>query len=294
MKRFASILLTLDGSPESAKAAGCALWLAEKLGATLHVLHVTEQPLPAGEALAHLHVPEARHARVVVHQLAGDVGTAVLRVIADQHIELIVMSARGESFSTETEPQRRLGTVAQSVIERSPVPVLIIPRHCHGMVPWKSILAAVSGEAAADHALEVAVHLAAALDLEVTVMHSENGPPEAGAAPPLGAYADEPYHEYPHRLEEMVERGVAECTAEKMKCPVRKALLHRGDAGTVLLEASRHGRCMLAVGWHGALGAGRAPVLKQLLDAAHCSLLIVKGSERSTARLKVGSEIDAD
>ena len=37
MKRFRSLLLPLDGSPEAAKAAPCALWLGERLGATLHV-----------------------------------------------------------------------------------------------------------------------------------------------------------------------------------------------------------------------------------------------------------------
>ena len=290
MSRFASILLPLDGSPEAAKGAGCALWLAERLGATLHVLHATAQPLPAREALARLRVPDARRTQVVVHQLPENAEAAVLEAIAVHRVDLVVMSARGESASAGLELAQRLGTVAQAVLERSPVPVLLLPARYREALPWTSMLAAASGERSADQALEAAVRLAAALGLKVTVVHSEDGAP-AGTAP-LGAYADAPHHEYPQRLEEMVERGLAGCTPEEGHC-VDHVLLARGDAAAVLLEeVARRTASVLALGWHGALAAGRAPVLKRLLAEAECALLLVRASERSPARLKVGAEID--
>jgi nucleotide-binding universal stress UspA family protein len=291
MSRFASILLPLDGSPEAAKGAGCALWLAEKLGATLHVLHATAQPLPAREALARLRVPDARRTQVVVHQLSGNAEAAVLEAIAVHRVDLVVMSARGESAATGLELSQRLGTVAQAVLERSPVPVLLLPARYREALPWTSMLAAASGERAADQALEAAVRLAAALRLKVTVVHSEDGPPAAGTAP-LGAYADAPHHEYPQRLEEMVERGLAGCTPEEGHC-VDHVLLAHGDPAAVLLEeVARRTASVLALGWHGAMAAGRAPVLKRLLAEAECALLLVRAAERSPARLKVGAEID--
>lgn len=291
MTRFASILLPLDGSPESAKGAGCALWLAETLGATLHVLHATAQPLPGREALARLRIPKAQGAQVVVHQLSGDAEAAVLEEIAEQDIDIVVMSARGESVSAGLELPQRLGHVAQAVIQRSPVPVLLLPARYREALPWTSMVAAASGEMAADQALQAAVHLAAELHLKVTVVHSEDGPPGAGAAP-LGAYADALHHEYPQRLEEMVQRGLAGCTPEECRC-VDHVLLARGEPATVLLEqVARRGASVLALGWHGELGAGRAPALKRLLEEAECPLLLVRGAERSAARLKVGKEID--
>lgn len=293
MSRFASILLPLDGSPEAAKAAGCALWLAQALGATLHVLHATAHPLSAGDALAHLRVPQVQDARVVMHQLAGGAEAAVLEEIAAQRIDLVVMSARGESASANVEPSRRLGSIAQAVIERSPVPVVLLPLHYRESLPWTSMLAAASGEASADQALEAAAQLAAALRLKVTVVYSEGGPCGAGAAP-LGAYADAPHHEYPQRLEQLVERGLAGCAAEEAQC-VHGVLLCRGEPASVLLEqVASHGSSVLALGWHGALGAGRALVLKRLLEQAECALLVVRGTEHSRARLKVGSDIDGD
>jgi nucleotide-binding universal stress UspA family protein len=290
MSRFNSILLPLDGSPEAAKAAGCALWLAEALGATLHVLHATAHPLSAGDALARLCVPHVRGARVVVHQTPGGAEAVVLEEIAAHRIDLVIMSARGESASANVAPVRRLGSIAQAVIERSPVPVVLLPLHYRQSLPWTSMLAAASGEASADHALEAAAQLAAALRLKVTVVHSGDGPPGAGAAP-LGAYADAPHHEYPQRLKRLVERGLAGCAAEEAQC-VHEVLLCRGEPASVLLEqVAGHASSVLALGWHGALGAGRALVLKRLLEEAECALLLVRGAEHSRARLKVGSDI---
>jgi nucleotide-binding universal stress UspA family protein len=289
--RFASILLPLDGSPESAKAAGCALWLAQALGATLHVVHATAHSLPAAGALARLRVPHVQDARVVVHQVAGGAEAAVLQEIAAHHIDLVVMSARGESASAKLAPMRRLGSIAQAVIERSPVPIVLLPLHYRESLPWTSMLAAASGEASADHALEAAARLATALRLKITVVHSADGPRGTGAAP-FGGYADAPHHEYSHRLKQLVERGLAGCAAEEAHC-VHDVLLCRGEPGAVLLEqVAGHGSSVLALGWHGALGAGRALVLKCLLEQAECALLVVRGAEHSRARLKVGSAID--
>ena len=290
MSRFNSILLPLDGSPEAAKAAGCALWLAEALGATLHVLHATAHRLSAGDALARLRVPHVRGARVVVHQTPGGAEAVVLEEIAAHRIDLVIMSARGESASANVAPVRRLGSIAQAVIERSPVPVVLLPLHYRQSLPWTSMLAAASGEASADHALEAAAQLAAALRLKVTVVHSGDGPP-GGDAAPLGAYADAPHHEYPQRLKRLVERGLAGCAAEEAQC-VHEVLLCRGEPASVLLEqVAGHASSVLALGWHGALGAGRALVLKRLLEEAECALLLVRGAEHSRARLKVGSDI---
>ncbi|OGB26908.1 MAG: hypothetical protein A3I66_20940 [Burkholderiales bacterium RIFCSPLOWO2_02_FULL_57_36] len=291
MNRFASLLLPLDGSAEAAKGAGCALWLAETLGATLHVLHAAAQPLPGREALARLHVPGAQRARVVLHQLPENAEAAVLEAITMYRVDLVVMSARGESASAGLKLTQRLGTVAQAVIEHGPVPVLLLPARYREALPWTSMLAAASGEMAADQALEAATQLAAALRLKVTVVLAEDGPGKPGAMP-LGGYADEAYHEYPGRIEEMVERGLAGCSPEEC-CFIDQVLLRRGDPAAVLLEqVAQRGDSVLALGWHGVLGAGRALVLKRLLEESGCALLLVRKAERSTTRLKVGKDID--
>lgn len=291
MSRFASILLPLDGSTEAAKGGDCALWLAEALGATLHVVHATVHPQAATEALARLRIRQAQRPQVVVHELQGDAETAVLEQIDTYRIDLVVMTARGRSASADLAFSRRLGTVAQAVLERSRVPVVLLPMRYRESLPWTSMLSAVSGEVAADHALEAAAHLAAALRLEVTVVYSADS---VVGTPPLAAYTDALHYEYPQRLQRLAQRGLARCTAEERHC-VHDVLLHRGDPAAVLLEeVERHGSSLLALGWHGALGPGRAPVLKRLLEEAECALLVVRAVERSRARLRVGNEIDEE
>lgn len=291
MSQFNSILLPLDGSPEAARGAGCALWLAEALGATLHVLHATTQPLPAGDALARLGIARARDARVVLHQSSAGVVGAILQEIAEHRIDLVVMSARGESASANATLAKQLGSIAKAVLERSPVPVVLLPARYRESLPWTSMLAASSGEQAADLALRAAARLASAMGLKVTVVHSDDSLVEARR--PLGSYADSMAHEYPLRLNQMVERGLAGCAEREADC-VHEILIRQGETASVLLEQiARHGSSVLAVGWHGALGHGRALVLKRLLDEAECALLLVRGTERVRARLKVGREIGA-
>lgn len=291
MSRFNSILLPLDGSPEAARSAGCALWLSEALGATLHVLHAAAQPLAGSEALASLNVPGAGRGQVVLHQIAVHADAAVLQAITSCNVDIVVMSARGASASAGLKLSQGLGTVAQAVLEHSPAPVLLLPVHYREKLPWTSMLAAASGELAADHALETATQLAAALRLKVTVVHVGDGAGSAESAV-LGAYSDAAHHEYPQRMEELVKRGLTGCTS-KESCCVDQVLLRRGDPAAVLLEqVTRHGSSVLALGCHGEFGTGRAPVLKHLLEKAECALLLTRQAERSMARLKVGGEMN--
>jgi nucleotide-binding universal stress UspA family protein len=291
MSRFTSLLLPLDGSAEAAKGLGCALWLAGKLGAALHVLNATPEPLPAPEALARLHVPEKDRSRLVLHQTAaGDARQAVLDAMDEHAVQLAVMSARGASTHTGAEADKRLGHVAQAVIERTAVPVLLLPRRYREALPWQTMLAATSGEAAADQALAAAVQLAAALELKMAVVHCAE-PGAAAEARALGAYADAPQYEYPRRLEEMITRAV---TPQECRCIV-EVLLCRGDPAAELMKQLAERRSsVLALGWHGRLAQGRAPVLKRLLDEAECPVLLVREASRPRARLKVGEELEDD
>jgi nucleotide-binding universal stress UspA family protein len=291
MNRYAAILLPLDGSAQAAKAAGCALWLAQSLGATLHAVNATAQAVPAVDALARLRVPQAQQSHVVVHQRPGAAEAAVLEEIAEHRIDLVVVSALDASASSAAVST--LSSVAQAVIERCPVPVVLLPPRYRESLPWTAMIAGATGEASSDRAMAAATQLAAALRLSVTVVHCEDSPGKA-AASPLGAYADAPHHEYARRLEHLVQQGTAHGNGEQAH-RVRAVALRHGEPASLLLEqAARLGSAVVALGWHGELGHGRATVFKRLLEEAECPLLVVKGSERSTARLKVGQEIDED
>ena len=292
MSEFANLLLPLDASATAAGAVETALWLADALGASLHVLHATAHPLPAADALARLRADRGARAHVVIHQPAGDPQATVLAAVEQHHVDLVVMSARGASLDAEGDLARPLGGVARSVLERSRVPVLLLPGRYRPNLPWRTMLAAISGEPAADEALDVAARLTAALGLCLTVLHVDTGQAEGDLAS-MGAYADSPHHEVPKRFEQLVGRGLARCTTEQVRC-VDDVLLRSGDAATIVMEeAGRRGSSVVALGWHGAFGPGRASVLTHLLHTAECALLVVRQPRRAPgAQLRVGSALD--
>ncbi|MBK4737625.1 universal stress protein [Noviherbaspirillum pedocola] len=294
MTSFPSLLLPLDGSVEAARGVDCALWLADALDATLHVLHVLsagDSPTDNDEALARLHVP-SRHPRVILHQIKDGTAASLLRAIGLHRVRLVVMSAGGASASAGRRSALSLGSIARAVIEGSPVPVLLIPMAYRQALPWSSILAAASGELASAEALAFALRLAGELRIRVSVLHAEDDP-GIGRGMPLCAYPDAAYHEYRERLRDMVERSLASCPHERRHC-IAEAMLRPGDPAAVLLEqVAAHEASVLALGWHGALDQGRALVLKRLLLQAECALLLVRGKETVGATLKVGEEFNA-
>lgn len=273
LHRFDSILLPHDGSAEACKALGCGAWLAERLDATLHVLTPVS-----------VRVDPAYRARVVLHRTIEDPCAALCRATAALAVRLIVMTARGASASAGVDPDRRLGNVAQALMASSTVPVLLLPVHYREILPWRSMLVGASGEPASDQALQTALHLGAALRIELDVMFCE----DPWARPPaLGGYADAAHHEMPQRLRDVVCRTALRSPDDE-RCGIAQVVFSPGDAASGLLAEVQHRNAsVLALGWHGTLAHGRARVLKQLLERAECPLLLVREPGRQAVTLKV-------
>jgi len=137
-----NILVGIDFSDSSAGAMYHALSLAERLGATLHLCHVTPSE-------AHLTVPtdigfnvvdftEAKDARerleriramigdkvdVELHLRMGDAVTGLLDVISELKPELVVTGSHGRGAVM----RMLLGSVSTQIIHKSPVPVMVVP-----------------------------------------------------------------------------------------------------------------------------------------------------------------------
>lgn len=297
MSIFDSILVPLDGSETSAKSLGPALWLAQRLGAALHILSAGRPELSARDELRRLHVPQAHWADVRLHQAATFPEQAVLDAVERCAAQLLVMTARGEAADEaraeagDEDPLKLPGHVTHWMIENSPVPVLVLPPCFREHLPWTTSLVPISGEPEADGALTVAVQLADALGLKVTVAHVLDSDGEAGLAA-QSRYADAPHHEYPDRLEELVERALPEKRRGEVHC-IADVVLARGEIADELLrliESQATG--LLVLGWRGRFLAGHARVVRTLLQRISCPVLLVKAERRAPFRLKVGEELE--
>lgn len=296
MSPFASILVPLDGSRTAARGFGCAAWLALRLDATLHVVSATLREVSAPEELSFLQVPEKHWPRVVLHRPAAQPEGAILSALAHHRVGLVVMTARGAAGDAPDaagiDPGKIVGHVTRAVIERSGVPVLLVPPNYREALPWERVLVPVSGEPEADEALALAVRLACLLDLQVQVAHvadAEGGP---GGLRARARYADALHHEYAGQLEGLVGRGLARVRPEESG-RLKAVALCRGDVAAELQKlVEGTGASLVAVGWRGRFMAGRARVLKQLIQTITTPVLLVQPEAPALFRLKVGEEIE--
>lgn len=296
MSLFHSILVPLDGSRIAARSLGCALWLAARLRARLHVLSATSCELPAREELARLQVAEEHWPHIVLHQAPAYPEQAILDAVDRHRVELVVMTAGGETAEAPAAgtpgATPRVGHVARAVIERSPVPVLLLPPGYREALPWTRLLVPVSGEAEGDEALALAVRLAGTLDLEVHVAHVADAAAGDESLEARARYADALHHEYPRQLEEFVGRALPRCTPEECR-RITDVALCRGEVAAelrALIERSQ--ASALVVGWHGRFMAGHARVLKELIDVISRPVLLVKAAATAPVRLHVGEAIE--
>jgi nucleotide-binding universal stress UspA family protein len=192
-----SILATLDGSEHAATAAQYALWLAERLQATVVGMHVIDVVSIEGSG-AFLHDVSGslgfepyldfsskmrdalqERGRIIVEQFLATCNERGIR--ADTHLatgivaneiceqartaDLVVVGHRGvnERFSTGL-----LGGTTESVTRKCPKPVLVSPIEFR---PVRRPLLAYDGSQRAAAAMHEAAELAAALGLPLTVLH---------------------------------------------------------------------------------------------------------------------------
>ncbi len=290
MSPFPSILLPLDGSPLAARGVGCAVWLAERLDARLHILSAAPER-PAQEELRRLQVSETHWRHVTLHQAPAYPPDAILAHIARLDAALVVMSAVGEGAAGRAAVSAPVlvGRVTHAVIERSPVPVLLLPPGYRERLPWRRSLVPLSGEVQGDDALALAVRVAVALDMEVHAAHVAD--PHDGHLEASTRYADALHHEYPSQLDEFVRRALPSCPPADCRRIVELALCSGDTADELLGLVGSRDIDLIVVGWAGRFMRGRARILRQLLAAITQPVLLVKPAPAPPFRLKVQEEL---
>ncbi|RLS34212.1 MAG: universal stress protein [Planctomycetota bacterium] len=132
-----TILLPTDFSHASDAALPHAEALARQTGARLLIVHVEEPPLAYGGGELYYGIPEPDTARIATmlegvkpsdpqvaftHRLAmGDPAAEVCRIAAEEGAEMIVLGTHGRSGMFRL----LMGSVAESILRRSPCPVLV-------------------------------------------------------------------------------------------------------------------------------------------------------------------------
>ncbi len=140
LRGVANILVPLDGSALAERVLPASVYLAERLDATLTLLHVVERHAPdtvhgeshlqdADTAYTYLEDVAARfggpNRRIDIHvhpNPAGDVAHEIADHVSDLHAELVVLAAHGRGGVRDV----LVGRTAQRVLRQTETPILMI------------------------------------------------------------------------------------------------------------------------------------------------------------------------
>jgi len=145
-----NILVGIDFSDSSAQAMHHAMALAERLGATLHLVHITpaqahlavptdiglnmpkefEEVQQARERMEHLRAMLGEKVPVDLHLRMGEPVRGLIDAIREIRPDMVVLGSHGRGAVMRI----LLGSVSTQVIHRSPVPVLVVPAPGRGEV----------------------------------------------------------------------------------------------------------------------------------------------------------------
>ena len=170
---FSKILVPLDGTPEAAVALAPARTVAKATGALVTLVTVIDTEASLADhtsATAQLERVEADlsaeglHVDGVVRR--GEPAAEIVVAALEVHADLIAMATHGRSGLARAF----LGSVAQSVLEISPVPVLLLRPGGPAMTKLEVVLVPVDGSPGGALALASAVPLARSVSARVILL----------------------------------------------------------------------------------------------------------------------------
>jgi nucleotide-binding universal stress UspA family protein len=211
---FRSILVPLDGSPESATALPLARTVARTTGGQLHLVMVTPDSANI-QAAASLYLQGTAEmesdAHVSVHTRVriGDAATEIVAYATRHANDMIVMATR----AVGQQSILALTSVAQEVVAQSPCPVLITRRGDNQPKLMRTLLVPVDGSPGGSLALAAARALARAAHSRVVLLDVVVPVPrEAVAALPgmtVGGYIDPTWEDVARTSARVYVEGVA-------------------------------------------------------------------------------------
>ncbi len=284
---FGSILVPLDGSTFSEHAIPLARMIASRADAEMALALVHEIPLsgdPAAGEMLHWELQqrrsEADYLEVVARRISEDWGHPVAhrlldglsvpaeieRCIEEGSHDLVVMTTHGRAGLERAW----LGSVADGLIRRSAVPVLLVRPMTDSAsitgeaLPFRHIAVALDGGSAAEAALAPALRLARLTDADVTLVRIA-APPAAVTSPYIPHQTVQNREELARRRHEAEEYLAAQAAAIADRESVDVDTVVRADwhpAHGILQAAADAGADLIVVGTH-----GRAPLTRMVLGS---------------------------
>lgn len=274
-KKRPAVVLPLDGSKTSAGAFGAARALTRLVGGVLHVVHVTDQPVPVHRLAQQLQITPIKE-DFVFHQMPGEVAGTILDLAESVSAWMIVLSGQGQT----NDPERLAGQTALNLLQRSSFPVTVI-RAAMRERPgpeWRpaKMLVPLEGVPLADCVIKQVFSLAQDMRLDLDILHiaeAKKKPPREVGAFTSPRYLDHPQYDWPAWSEEFLYRFYTYLHPD-----AQLHLFHRrGKPDAVIMRfAMENGEDLIAMSWRGLLQDKLAETVRGVLARAEVPVLLIR------------------
>jgi nucleotide-binding universal stress UspA family protein len=287
MAMISTILVPLDGSPTSERALPYATALARAARASLVLMHAHSSTRVTREQMSEIAASEELREAAEKVRAGGltvqtriwamrneDAAASILDGVRERQADLIVMSTHGRGGVGRW----LYGSVADEVVRKSTVPVLLVSAACEH--PWPEdrsirVLVPLDGSPLAEEVLQPTTQLAAAFDGELLLVRVV-GPLDysfAEGVPYLREGVGAQLSEARKYLEELADAvratGLTVATSAETGPPARVITDITRDRGVDLIAMATHGSTGLARLTMGSVTTG-------VLHRAHVPLLVIR------------------
>lgn len=295
---FKHVLVPLDGSRLAEAALSPAAYLAQKLGASVTLIHIIERDAPQAihgerhltnpedaraylDEVAQRRFPEEVHVERHIHtSRMADVSRDIVDQAEELAPDLIVMCTHGQGGLRDL----LFGSIAQQVVAQGTTPVLLIrPTGAdrEPSFPCHRLLVPLDGVPEHEQSLLVAIELARAcgaelhLILVVPTLSTLSGP-NAVAGRLLPGATTEILELTRQGAETYLVRHLNRLQAQGLSV---KAEVHRGDPATTIIDtAQKSGIDLVILGTHGKVGTHAfwsGSIAPKVSGHSHLPLLLV-------------------
>ncbi len=294
---FRRILVPLDGSPQGEHALPLAAVIAEKSGATLHLVLVHEPDAyteygaasfedfdeeSKAKEVAYLNavlerLTSATSITAEVHHLEGVIEETLAAEVTSREIDLVVMNAHGWGFTSRA----LLGSVSDYLMRNLEVPLLLM--HAHDQsgeegpsrpTSIKRVLVPLDGSELAASILGPAEQLGEVWDAEYRLVRVVPAPSSLfGMLGSDKGASDAALLEQPRQNAEQYLEKASAALRERNHTVSTQVLVHRQAAAGILQEAAESGCDAIAISTSGRGGLSRL-LVGSVADK------VVRGAER--------------
>ena len=280
------IIVPLDGSIEAKAALPTARLIARILGATVNVVHVTDEPLSQAELLARVKLERDETHGLIVDRLSGSPTQAVLRFAEEKRATSIVATTRGRTAYSG----RTVGPVVEEIMHTASCPVLLVRPEIHtrvaAMTEMRSILLPLDGAPSSAAVIGPAMALAQRSGVEVDVLFvaTRDKRSEEPGTLTVPRYIDQPQHEWPAWAREFVTRFLSDVCpgAAPLPTPTRMFLRHGEPTTEILRFSVEHDSDLIVLEWRGRLDPAHGDVVKGVLGNAPSPVLLLRTVDKGS------------